>query len=215
MDYVLQPYANYRGNLKCPENWSADVLENENTSLFLTNLPPDCTVATLLGSIRNTGKVYATVINPPDAQSGLFRSAAKLVFFDRDGVDNLARQIDGMSLRVGGYLPQARPNRIRTAPQPPSPRCRVLMISGPPAVVNERALLAFFRARFTFELEGAFMVHASNTAHIMEWRFGSYRCQAEAAHRTLLWYGDEPGLTAEERYLWARVWVWFGTDPCQ
>ncbi|CAJ2510323.1 Uu.00g050260.m01.CDS01 [Anthostomella pinea] len=76
-----QPGANYRGNLQLPANHSANVSDEVNTSLFLTGLPPDCTVGMLLGSFRGTAKIYATFVNTPEVNLGHQTCAAKLVFF--------------------------------------------------------------------------------------------------------------------------------------
>ncbi|KAI6082657.1 hypothetical protein F4821DRAFT_263694 [Hypoxylon rubiginosum] len=66
-----------------------------NTALWITNLSPTCTHRQLLNAIRGCGKVYTTVINPPEEDTSVVpygmrpthtMSASKLVFFDRQGV---------------------------------------------------------------------------------------------------------------------------------
>ncbi|KAI0165219.1 hypothetical protein GGR52DRAFT_585221 [Hypoxylon sp. FL1284] len=263
----------YRGNPFLEANQSADVAEAFNTSLWLTNLPPTCTHRELLGAIRRCGKVFATVINPPEEDASLLppppgvqqgnvspsisssssstgpfgpagaapprrlahtTSASKLVFFDRRGVDRLLAQARAGLFVVGGYVPRVRPNRIRSAPRDPGPQCRVLHIEGPAAVVNEAFLHAFFRAKFNYELESVVTLGtfggSSNGVDVdgegrdpddgvvvrQEWRFGSFRCQAESARQSIAREKDRrdvEDLDAHRR-LWGQVMVHYGVDPC-
>ncbi|KAI5924490.1 hypothetical protein F4810DRAFT_719097 [Camillea tinctor] len=172
---------NYRGNPFLPANQSADIPDAENTSLWLTNLPPNCTHRMLLSAVRGCGKVYATVVNPPVAAQNHITSACKLVFFDVAGAQALLLQARAGLFSVGGYVPRVRHNRIRSAARPPGPQSRVLHIEGPGRVVNERFLTAFFRARFQYEVESVEMLGRFGDRTRLEWRFGSYRCQAESA----------------------------------
>jgi hypothetical protein len=77
--------ANYRGDPDLARNQSAAIPDERNCSLFIVGLAPDLTTHELLSGITNTGRVYATHINPPDPERGHVRSAAKLVFFERAG----------------------------------------------------------------------------------------------------------------------------------
>ncbi|KAI1634739.1 hypothetical protein F4809DRAFT_665117 [Biscogniauxia mediterranea] len=116
-------------------------------------------------------------------------SACKLVFFDVAGARALLRQAREGRFAVGGYVPRVRHNRIRSAARPPGPQSRVLHVEGPDRVVNEPFLAAFFAARFSYELEDVVVVARSGGGNgggavgraRLEWRFGSYRCQAESA----------------------------------
>ncbi|KAI1486493.1 hypothetical protein F5X96DRAFT_688730 [Biscogniauxia mediterranea] len=134
-------------------------------------------------------------------------SACKLVFFDVCGARSLLRQAREGHFAVGGYVPRVRHNRIRSAARPPGPQSRVLHIEGPDRVVNEPFLSAFFAARFSYEIEDVIVVARSGGVGgiggegegqgqgqgqgeregqgegrtRLEWRFGSYRCQAESA----------------------------------
>ncbi|KAI1506052.1 hypothetical protein F5X99DRAFT_427919 [Biscogniauxia marginata] len=172
---------NYRGNPYLPANQSADIPDSENTALWLTNLPPDCDHRTLLGAVRGCGKVWATVVNPPVHAQNHITAACKLVFFDVAGAQALLRQSREGLFAVGGYVPRVRHNRIRSGARPLGPQSRVLHIEGPERVVDVRRLAAFFAARFTFELEGVVVLERSGPRARHEWRFGSYRCQAESA----------------------------------
>ncbi|RYP46522.1 hypothetical protein DL769_011385 [Monosporascus sp. CRB-8-3] len=206
----------YGGDPFNPANQSADIPDEENTALWMTNLPPNCDHKMLLSAVRDCGKVYACVVNPPtDAAGGPhMTAAAKLVFFDRAGAENLLRRAHEGRFRVGGCVPRVRLNRIRSAAREPGPHSRVLHIEGPPELVNAARLHRFFAARFTFELEDVVAVYRSPQRVRLEWRFGSYRCQAEAARQAIHREKERPDLTDAEKALWDRVNVHFGVDPC-
>ncbi|RYP32131.1 hypothetical protein DL767_005367 [Monosporascus sp. MG133] len=206
----------YGGDPFNPANQSADISDEENTALWMTNLPPDCDHKMLLSAVRGCGKIYACVVNPPtDAAGGShMTAAAKLVFFDRAGAENLLRRAREGRFKVGGCVPRVRPNRIRSAAREPGPHCRVLHIEGPPELVNTPYLHRFFAAKFTFELEDVVTVYRTPQRVRQEWRFGSYRCQAEAARQSIHREKERSDLAGAERALWDRVNVHFGVDPC-
>lgn len=77
---------NYLGDLSVPENYSANIPESQNYSLWLMGLP-DVTYSALLRSIRGLGKVYATWINHASEQHRT--AAAKIVLFDREAAETL------------------------------------------------------------------------------------------------------------------------------
>lgn len=86
--------ANYRGDPTNPNNQSADIPEEDNTSVFIENLPPDATAREVLLHLRGTGKIYALSVGAPTAR--IPTSCAKIVYWDRRGVDRL------LLLRAGG-----------------------------------------------------------------------------------------------------------------
>ncbi|KAI1207592.1 uncharacterized protein F4807DRAFT_462401 [Annulohypoxylon truncatum] len=218
--------ANYGGNIFLESNQSANIPEESSTSLWLTNLPPDCTHQLLLGTIRGCGKIYAAVINPPvyakddyvrgGGASGAQHStaASKLVFFDRAGLDKLMAKSQAGEFSVGGYVPRLRMNRIKSAPRPAGPQCRVLHIEGPSSVVNERYLGQFFQSKFKYELEGVLTLGQHGARTRQEWRFGSYRCQAESARQAINREKLRYNMSDEDRRVWSQVSVHFGVDPC-
>ncbi|KAI1801222.1 hypothetical protein F4811DRAFT_535193 [Daldinia bambusicola] len=212
---------NYGGNIFLSSNQSADIPEDQSTSVWMTNLPPDCTHQMLLGAIRNCGKVFATVINPPDESTGRYRqraphttSASKLVFFDRSGVDNLLAKAQAGEFSVEGYVPRVRMNRIRSAARDPGPHCRVIHIEGPSRIVNERTLHAFFTSKFNYELEAVLTLSSNPWYTRQEWRFGSFRCQAESARQSINREKQRTDLAEAEALDWKEVQVYFGVDPC-
>ena len=232
---------NYGGDPFNVANQSANVPDAENTSLWITNLPPDCDHRMLLSAVRRCGKVFACVVNPPTNKVGRpgsaapqqphMTAAAKLVFFDRPGVDALTLQAHRGEFKVGGFVPRVRPNRIRSAAREPGPQCRVLHIEGPLCIVNTHFLLNFFQSKFTFELEEVLILSTVDQQALpspegvpgiatqlprvrQEWRFGSFRCQAEAARQCIYREKTNSELPEDQRALWGQVSVHFGVDPC-
>ncbi|KAI1186559.1 hypothetical protein F5B17DRAFT_454277 [Nemania serpens] len=205
---------NYRGNLLSLRNQSADIPADLNTSVWITNLPPHCTYYDLLSVIRDTGKVYATVLNPASGEHTT--SAAKIVFFDVEGRKRLQRRACAGAFAVGAYLPAVVPNRVRTAAQqqqhqknPAGPQSRVLLITGPTAIVNEAFLCPLFQCFCAFDIE-----YVRDYPHgdgidgttTMEWAFGSFRCQAERVYAAMLRFAETVAAGC--------VWVEYGRDPC-
>ncbi|KAI1431303.1 hypothetical protein GGR50DRAFT_680147 [Xylaria sp. CBS 124048] len=203
---------NYLGDPFLSANQSADIADELNTSVWITNLPPDLSYRMLLGSIRNCGKVYATVINKPDAKHTT--AASKLVFFDVAGVENLLHQARTGQFFVGGFMPRVCRNRIKTEEKSPCPNSRVLHIEGPSCIVNEIYLTALFESDgITWQNEEVFTLHKSGSLTRLEWRFGSYRCQAESA-RQLIDRVKKREIAMKANPLWQDVTVYFGIDPC-
>ena len=195
--------------------------ESESTALWITNLPPDCDHRALLTAVRRCGKIFACVVNPPTAGAGgaqqHMTAAAKLVFFDRPGADSLLLQSHRGEFKVGGFVPRVRLNRIRSAAREPGPHSRVLHIEGPVAVVNIANLLRFFSDRFSFEIEDIVTLNVADASPPrvrQEWRFGSFRCQAEAARQSIHREKERIDLPEHEKALWDQVNVHFGVDPC-
>ncbi|CAJ2507258.1 Uu.00g084440.m01.CDS01 [Anthostomella pinea] len=88
---VVPQTSNYQGNPDNPANQSADIPYEQSTSVYIINLPPDCTVRMLLATIRGKGKVYRCNVTAP---SGTHRTAAaKIVFWNRIAVDRLFEQL--------------------------------------------------------------------------------------------------------------------------
>lgn len=176
---------NYRGSREANSNRSANVPEDENCAVFIRGLPPTCTPNMLLREIRGCGtKVWALFINAPDARNPN-HCAAKLVFFQRCGVDWLFAQIRAGLFVVtdengGQYHPNAVYNNIRSAPQAATDRrSRVLVIAGPPSLVTASNLDALFKADFFFEADTAFVTSQQQNWRVMEFHFSSTRCQSE------------------------------------
>ncbi|KAB5523890.1 hypothetical protein GE09DRAFT_1257647 [Coniochaeta sp. 2T2.1] len=198
---------NYRGNIHIPRNKSADIPDNHNCGLFITGLPPTVTITELLATVRDCGRVYATHINGPEPENGHYTCAAKLIFFERKAADIFYQRHMFGGLTIAGhpgYRARVTWNRIKSA-EPPYPKnvTRVLMIVGPSVFVNPDSLTAYFKSKFDFEVDQIFDRGSMGDRRGVEYRFGSFRCQAEAAKMALAREMADQG-----------VQVHFGPDPC-
>lgn len=186
----------YQGDSNNPANESANIPEWENCSVWLTNLPPDCTYRDLLGAIaaHHPGKVFATYISPPSGTGPAYLAsrghcAAKVVFYYPWAARNLIYVANNTGLWVRGYPARAVPNRIRAAPQAyGNDTTRCLMITGPADVVNQATLYQIWDGYFDFHTEEVLTVdeevdYRGVTIRTIIWRFGSHRAQAIAAHK--------------------------------
>ncbi|KAJ8130355.1 hypothetical protein O1611_g3280 [Lasiodiplodia mahajangana] len=205
---------NYQGDPDLPANQSADIPDELNTAVWITNLPPNVNHKMLLNAVRNCGKIFAAVINGPEP--GHITAASKLVFFDVEGAKNLLRQACEGRFIVGRYIPRVRYNRIRSAAKDPCPNSRVLHIKGPSSIVNYLYLRSLFSGEhITWQDEEVSTDIQTETHTCLEWRFGSYRCQAEAARAIIERRKKKVvDVTLEEFRLWQSVTVAWGVDPC-
>ncbi|KAI1083574.1 hypothetical protein F5B20DRAFT_595542 [Whalleya microplaca] len=202
---------NYRGN-PCGENLSADIPDWENCRLWITKLPADCTHAMLLNSIRDVGRVWECVINPPRGNHTW--SASKLSFFDREAVDRLRRQVQMGQFLVNGVRPKVELNRIKLAANTHINGTRVLIIAGPSALVNVPVLTEFFEARFQYELEKVVTISERPNWRRQAWLFASFRAQAETAAQSIFNRQTLSGIPEDVQALWRHVTLAWGPDPC-
>jgi hypothetical protein len=91
-------------------------------------------------------------------------------------------------------------NRIRSGEvDAGGQRSRVLLISGPPEIANEGFLRAYLDTKMLYQVDE--VVHhgasADATRVLVEFRFGSFRCQAEAARMALMREFREVGVVCE------------------
>ncbi|KAI7775124.1 hypothetical protein LA080_007357 [Diaporthe eres] len=205
----------YQGDSNNPANESADIPEHENCSVWITNLPPDCTYRDLLAAIavHHPGKVFATFISPPSAQGpnhlpSRGHSAAKVVFYYPWSAQHLLRVASSNRLWVRYYLARAVPNRIRAAPQAyENHTTRCLEIEGPADVVNEPNLRQMWEGFFDWHDDEVRFIgdrvdwRSGATVRRIVWRFGSHRAQAVAAMHYMRSYFPD-------------IWVFYATDPC-
>ncbi|CRK16040.1 hypothetical protein BN1723_002218 [Verticillium longisporum] len=199
----------YRGDPSLPGNHSAAIPDAENCSFWIIDLPPDVTHNQLLRCIRNTGRVHACVINPPDPRNRHYTAAAKIVFFDLWAADKFMSDTFFWGFIVGTHCARVKPNRIKSAPQPQAgDRSRVLIIEGHPSFVNARELTRYFDGKFQYQVDSIIDVYRTEDVGIVEYRFGSYRCQAQTARmaiETEHMGSGSSGLVYD---------VFFGRDPC-
>ncbi|KAK8095771.1 hypothetical protein PG999_013793 [Apiospora kogelbergensis] len=176
----------YSGNRMAYSNYSANIPDHLNCSVFMRGLPPTCSHSLLLSLIRGCGsRVWALHINRPDTRNP-HNCAAKLVFHKRCGVDWLFEQIRNGQFVVDGYRPNAVLNKIKSAPMPENDlRCRVVCVSGPPSLVNLESLGSVFRRNFYYDMDQTLSVIDRPDYRLLEFRFGSARCQGENAIQAL------------------------------
>ena len=199
--------ASYRGDPDLASNRSANITDAENCSLWLEGLPPNVTTRELLGAIRDVGRVWQSHIVSPT--QGYMTAAAKITFFTASAAQTLIGGVGGLGphrLAVGERIATIVHNRQRVAEQTlPGNHTRVLLISGPPGIVNVNVLTAFFSSIFVYQVDEIIPVVLGRAINVLEWRFGSYRCQAQAAWEAIR---RNPVFAAR------GVVVSFDRDPC-
>ncbi|KAH6880068.1 hypothetical protein B0T10DRAFT_551796 [Thelonectria olida] len=196
--------SNYRGERSARNASVEDLPDDMNCALWITNLPPDVTYTQLLAAIRNVGRIYCTVINSPDYIHHQ-TAAAKLVFFQPGPAQKLFAQSLNTGLTFGGRRAKVAHNRVKHSEQPIE-GSRVLIITGDAEYVNKTALTEWFDKRFVFQVDKVTTLIKDDACGraVVEFKFGSYRCQAQMGKMSL--EKDNPE--------WLMK-VEFGLDPCE
>ncbi|KAK2614237.1 hypothetical protein N8I77_001083 [Diaporthe amygdali] len=198
----------YHGDPNLMRNRSANIPDELNCSLFLVNLPPTLTTHRLIAAIHAmgpTGRIYATHINAPEPDRKHYGCAAKVIFFELAAAKAFYRACEDNGFTVDGYNVRVMWNRIKTAQQEHAKSTtRVLLIGGKPQFVNPTTLTEYFCTKLQFQID-CIVTHSDGlkggTDAVVEYRFGSFRCQAEAA---------KMALTREH----PEVRCFFHCDPC-
>ncbi|CAJ0550320.1 Ff.00g102500.m01.CDS01 [Fusarium sp. VM40] len=199
---------NYKGEHTIRNASAMNLSPEENCALWLTNLPPDVTHRQLLSQIRNVGRIWCTVINEPDYERH-DTAAAKVVFFTPGPAQILLSKSLTQGLQVGSHAVRVTHNRVKYGEQPVvGAASRVLIITGKSSFVNAESLTKFFKERFVFEIDEITTLiirgEAKSGRSVIEYRFGSFRCQAQMGKMAL--EKDRPdGFEKVE----------FGEDPCE
>lgn len=183
----------YNGDPYLPRNRSADVPNELNCSLFLVNLPPDLTTNRLIAAVHAmgpTGRIYATHINAPEPERHHYGCAAKVIFFERRAAHDFYALCEAYGFHVDGFAARVMWNRIKTAEQSSHSRAttRVLLIGGDRRFVNPGSLTEYFGTKLQFQID-CIIPHTDGLDGqnaVVEYRFGSFRCQAEAAKMALV-----------------------------
>ncbi|KAI1390882.1 uncharacterized protein F4822DRAFT_442122 [Hypoxylon trugodes] len=196
----------YQGNRALSRNRAADIPDDVNCRLWITGLPPHCTVQDLLQVIRGVGPIYATHIVPPSInetapESSIHTSAASLTFFTVADTEKFLSKYHPFV--VQGYSTTVIRHRIKTRPLEINGQSRVLVIKGPPAIVNPDHLNRAFTQLWNVRFNTDFIEHrpGKESSEIV-WGFGSFRAQAQAGYVLL------------NRHFSGRVVVQYGDDPC-
>ena len=197
---------NYKGDMRKPRNMQIDPAEN--CSLFLTNLPPDCTTSQLIAALTELqipgGKIYATnIIRPqPPVHS---EAAANVSFFTPKAAQALLARVERGQMVFGGYRVGGiwDKNAVRPADGLVGDESRVLLLQGPARNLHIPDVEQFIASKgITYQVDSITWRDSDDgTMREVEWRFGSYRMQAQAVK--LLFGREKP-----------KVLVVFGKDPC-
>lgn len=186
-------------------NASAEHISPEqNCALWLRNLPPDITHAELLKAIRNVGRIWCTYINQPDFINHS-TAAAKVAFFTAAAARKFLRYVDNYGPLIRGRRIKADYNRIKYPEKTlVSNLTRVLIITGASWFVNPENLCQYFSQLFTFQVDEIITLVELDGRSVVEFRFGSYRCQAQMGKMAL-----------ERQKPDGLEFVEFGDDPCE
>ncbi|KAK4197314.1 hypothetical protein QBC40DRAFT_181394 [Triangularia verruculosa] len=200
---------NYRGDINNPRNKPSAMADDQNVSLFITKLPATLEARELLKALiphAPFGRVFSVSITPPNIDKGQKGAAAKVVMFSREGTEKLHDFIQrgGLFFDVGFTKETAQVcwNQIKSDPSThDDDKSRVLIITGSTAVVGIPELRTLFCQNFDYQEEEVTVVRESETKRTVEFRFCSFRSQAEVGSILL-------------RRLYGRdVRVEFGIDP--
>ena len=196
--------AGYHG-MHCRANASADhINDSQNCALWLTNLHPRTTYHELLSKITKVGRIWCTYINEPDH----FRhhtAAAKVVFFSPEAAKRLLTVAWFHGIVICDYRIHVSHNRIKYERQSPDTKAsRVLIITGKSSFVNEESLTEYFTCLFMFQKDVFKELIKAGERAVVEYRFGSYRCQAQMG-KMALERDQPPGFEKVE----------YGDDPCE
>lgn len=186
-------------------NASADYLApTQNCALWLTNLPADVEYSELLGAISHVGRIWCTYINLPDNIKH-HTAAAKVVFFTPEAAQTLLTDSWIKAIVIRGHRIRASHNRIKYGRNAITGKMsRVLIITGKQEFVNPENLRNWFKERFVFQEDVAIELIKAAGRAVCEFRFGSYRCQAQMGKMAL--EKDRPeGFEKVE----------FADDPCE
>ncbi|KAK4066048.1 uncharacterized protein Triagg1_8357 [Trichoderma aggressivum f. europaeum] len=186
-------------------NASAEHLAPEqNCALWLTNLPPGVSTHELLTAIRNVGRVWCSYVNYPDYVTHQ-TAAAKVVFFTPEAAQSLLSVSWTRGLYIQGYRVKVSHNRIKYGSHAITGKMsRCLIVTGHADFVNEASLSKFFKDRFIFQVDEVVELIKAGGRAVVEFKFGSYRCQSQMGKMSL--EKDRPaGLEKVE----------FGDDPCE
>ncbi|ORY56579.1 uncharacterized protein BCR38DRAFT_355773, partial [Pseudomassariella vexata] len=206
---------NYAGDITNSKNLSANISHDENCSVFITGLPPNCSIQSLLGSIRNCGRIYSCNINPPNSDSRT--AAAKVVFFDRQSTERFLKKARLGEFTVGKYCPMVRMNRVRVAAQKDKDMrfSRVVKISGPKEIVNRQYLEKVVFVDFYYDLDVVMVCRENEDSCEMEYHFSSFRAQAQKAMLNLRNWKRWAMVSRDEgSEKWLEVQISHGVDPC-
>ncbi|UKZ54482.1 hypothetical protein TrVGV298_008290 [Trichoderma virens] len=158
----------------------------------------------LLSAIRNVGRVWCSYVNYPDYVTHQ-TAAAKVVFFTAEAAQQLLSVSWTRGLFIQGYRVKVSHNRIKYGSHAITGKMsRCLIITGHADFVNEASLTKFFKDRFIFQVDEVVELIKAGGRAVVEFKFGSYRCQSQMGKMSL--EKDRPAGFEK---------VEFGDDPCE
>ncbi|ROW15691.1 hypothetical protein VPNG_02195 [Cytospora leucostoma] len=203
---------NYRGDAYNPENVPADIPDSENCSVWLTGMPADLSYTEYLSAvaIHKPGRIFVSNINRPkvNGDPSLLSSrtcGGKLTFYRPEEAARFLHLARMGLFTIQGSRIRATYNRVKVAAQPAgrTHTSRCLIISGPVDIVDEMRLWCEFKEHVKWDHDRVIILREDSRYRSLEWRFGSWRAQAEGAF-----------LYLRRTYPEAMVSVRYSEDPC-
>ncbi|RYO91542.1 hypothetical protein DL764_008277 [Monosporascus ibericus] len=206
----MQRAVNYGGNRTVAQQFKMwDLADHMNTALWITGLPSDCTHQDVLAQLRGIGKVYSLHINKPidgpDPTKPLKPNcAASLAFFTPEAAQIFLQRCKLTPFRVKSRRAFVRPNQNKVPPFYDYGASRVLIIQGLREYVTVEWLSWYLKkvVKMFWDTDRTFLQEIG-VENRLEWHFGSWKSQAEAAHRAI--YNN----------LGEWMTVSYGRDPCE
>ncbi|KAI3329303.1 hypothetical protein HD806DRAFT_530699 [Xylariaceae sp. AK1471] len=200
----------YQGDISLARNMCAPIPDELNCRLWITGLPPTCTVHQLLEGIRNIGAVYACHINAPIPSGPKIwqTAAASLTFFTAEAANRLLAQSDTQPFTVENHRTTIMRHRIRTEPVEVNGRSRVLLIVGDPEIVQPEYLYRVFTECWQIRFDTDFVrftpakEEEEGNPNKIVWAFGSFRAQAHVVFVKI------------NRFFGGRARALYLADPC-
>ncbi|KAK7748484.1 hypothetical protein SLS62_008524 [Diatrype stigma] len=193
----------YRGDPTLKANQSADIDDSKNASLFIQNLPPTCSYHEFLGSIRSIGKVQSTHITPPGDTHNT--SCAKITLYTRAAAEKLYKKIQAGEIIIQGYRLRCVWNRIKVAGLGDKWHSRVLIVVGREEELSRQLLDRVLDENLVYDIDEIIDHGKVDGLVQLEYRFGSYSCQAQFAMKAIQAHFDGRSVLAEFGYF----------DPCE
>ncbi|KAJ8123847.1 hypothetical protein ONZ43_g298 [Nemania bipapillata] len=181
-----------------------------NTCLWISGLPPGCTLRDLFVGLAGYGKIFSANILPAEPHDS--EAVANVTFWDFEGVQALLASMHQGMFVVGGMRPRVTWDLCFRKSQEQSHKTRVVVIKGPKLVVN----VTYFRLhvfRFHHELDIIINRAESQLSCVLECRFASVQ-QAEEAIVAIRYHKSLLDMGPELRECWLMVKFRYGEDPC-
>ncbi|KAI0443617.1 hypothetical protein F4803DRAFT_549887 [Xylaria telfairii] len=185
-------------------NNSALIVDKQNCRLWITGLPAQCTVHTLLEGIRGIGPVFACHIITSCAKPW-DTAAASLTFFTADAANRFLERAAVQPFTVAKHIAKVSRHRIHAESTHVNGRSRVLRIVGDPMIVRPQYLAQVFSENWLIRFDTDFIhfhTDSSGAWNEIIWAFGSFRGQAQVIYAKI------------NRYYVGLARAMYLADPC-